>query len=176
MNGIGFFVALHFTLKCMLVPNAYNMLPNPESSIFYVLCSGMNACARCKARLAQMLQQSQSENVTSKCWNGAAHFLSSSASCLKTGSLKLIVILTPPNWHTFRKLSIKQNYPWSCSLATYKYNLIFQSWAHMGIVTLPVYFLSSFQVSCDHLYLSTEWLANNAVTIKIPSTTHHFHT
>ncbi|KAF4798744.1 hypothetical protein TURU_062085 [Turdus rufiventris] len=35
VNEIGFFVALHFTLKFMLVPNAYNMLPNPKSSILY---------------------------------------------------------------------------------------------------------------------------------------------
>lgn len=59
VNGIGFFgffVVLHFTLKHMLVPNVYNMLPNPRGSILYVLYSGMNACARCKARLAQMLQ------------------------------------------------------------------------------------------------------------------------
>lgn len=58
----------------------------------------------------------------------AAHFLSSPASCLKIGLLRLSKTFIQQNWHKIRKLlGIKYHFPWPSALATCKQNLIFQN-------------------------------------------------
>lgn len=110
----------------------------------------------------------------------AAHFLCSSACCLKTGSLRLSTILTLKNKHKFRKLlGIKHHFPWPCSFVTCKYIYFFQYLSpcrsYNTASLYPRWFsgvLSSPLTAAQNGWQRILY----ALTIKTPATSDPFHT